>query len=456
MLRSRMPLLVVGCIVGFLHGCSEVRVIERGGRDAPQGDDGTPENEPGPTTPASESCSSVEAAFLVEDGAAINVMAAADGPGCETWIGGEYAGGLLLSDGSHQAGSTSWDGFVARLDKSGAPTWFVRFEGGADVAVENVAVDGDGNSWVSGHANGGLRVGGELLLPDGDFVVALDADGAVGWARSIEAWPAELAFGGGALLAYGSTGDRLVRTSFDLDTGHSTSVDLGTGSMYVLAAATSSAGSALLLRTVGTFAIGDTTFGSPEAAASSAGGDLIVVGMLPSGEIEWTRQLEENGFDPTVGRIAVDDDGTVSMFAAFHGQVTVDGEIYAASSDGSTMSLLAVRLRRGGIVEESASFGAASYLPPLWAVDDGRGGVAWSALVQEGEIELGDEDIAAAAFPGVGVTARLGPGGTLDSIETVAHLDRMFGKWPTTPIVVTRVIDDLGSDGGTRIARGAL
>jgi hypothetical protein len=102
-----------------------------------------------------------------------------DGAG-NTLIGGEFAGTITLATPHTSAGLQ--DAFVAKLDTAGMPLWS-RSYGNSDIqSILGLAVDGNGDVWVTGYFRGTINFGGGVLTSAGGadiFVAKLSgADGA--------------------------------------------------------------------------------------------------------------------------------------------------------------------------------------------------------------------------------------------------------------------------------------
>ncbi len=93
----------------------------------------------------------------------------------------DFGGGPLVSAGNR-------DMFVAKFDSSGKLLWNRRFGDPTAQAAFAAAVDGQGNIFITGHINGSVSFGNDVLdaaaTGDGDiFLAKLDPNGNPLWAR---------------------------------------------------------------------------------------------------------------------------------------------------------------------------------------------------------------------------------------------------------------------------------
>jgi hypothetical protein len=107
--------------------------------------------------------------------------------GSNVVVGG-YNGGTINFGGSGDELVTQGarDGYIVKLDESGGHVWSMGFGDAERQEVHSVVVDGQGAIYAAGIFHGVVSVGSTLTAVDGSrdiFVVKLDGDGNVLWAR---------------------------------------------------------------------------------------------------------------------------------------------------------------------------------------------------------------------------------------------------------------------------------
>lgn len=156
------------------------------------------------------------------DGAGRGV--AFDGAG-NVLVGGDYTGTLAFGNGTAALTSVQLsDAFVVSLDATGKALWSRSFGGNGNQAVNDLAVDAGGNTFLCGRNDGTLTFGGgggTLTSAGGSdaFVAKLDTAGNPVWARGFGDATQQVAYS----LAVDSAGDVYVGGSFQ------GSVDFGGG-----------------------------------------------------------------------------------------------------------------------------------------------------------------------------------------------------------------------------------
>ncbi len=179
---------------------------------------------------------------------------------------------MLTSQGSA-------DVFVAKLDADGAWQWAVSGGGSLPDYVCDIAVDSDGNTYLTGDFEGSATFGADTLTSQGNvdvFIAKLDSDGAWLWAKS-----------GG---------------SVSIERGYDVTVD-GSGNAYV-------AGVFLVSITFGTTTL-----------TSQGNWDVYVVKLDGNGDWQW---VVSSGSSSTEGAwgIAVDAKGDPYITGVFEGSIT--------------------------------------------------------------------------------------------------------------------------------------
>ena len=167
------------------------------------------------------------------------------------------------------------DMFIVKYDGSGNVIWAKSAGGSADDIGYGVAVDGGGNSYVTGHYFGSVTFGTTTLTNTGSydvFIVKYDATGNVVWAKN----------------AGGS----------NYDYGYAIAVD-GSGNSYV----------------TGFFSSSVITFGTTTLTTVGSA-DIFVVKYNASGNVVWAKNAGGNNWDQGKA-IAIDGSGNTYLTGYF-------------------------------------------------------------------------------------------------------------------------------------------
>jgi hypothetical protein len=202
------------------------------------------------------------------------------------------------------------DIYVAKLDPYGNWLWAVQAGGTADDIGNDIAVDGEGNPWVTGKFRGTATFGSQTLTVSGHndvFVAKLNTNG--NWLWAVQA---------------GGTAD---------DIGHGIALD-GSGNAWV----------------TGIFCLA-ASFGS-HTLTTNSGGDIFVAKLDPSGNWLWAAQAGGTVGDRGYG-IALDGSGNAYVTGYFNRTASFgshslsvsgyDSDIFVAKLDPSGNWLWAVR-----------------------------------------------------------------------------------------------------------------
>lgn len=263
----------------------------------------------------------------------------------------------LMSDG----GSTH-DIFLAKLSKTGAPLWSRRFgNAGSDTAYD-VAIDGF-DVVISGRISGAVSFGGTTFDGTGDaaFVAKFDAAGNHLWSASsgpgtmttvanvatdalgnvivAGSFQGTMNFGGGALMAAGST-DMFV-TKFDATGGHLWSKRFGDQQAQDTYSVVADKDGSILV--IGTF-IGILDFGAPTAPLTFSGSkNVFVVKLDPDGKPVWSMRYGEgntNGYgiatDPSSNLVLVGSFGTTIDFGCGEHVGADSNDIFVTKIDSTS------------------------------------------------------------------------------------------------------------------------
>ena len=169
--------------------------------------------------------------------------------------GNSYIAGYTSGDlaGPNQG---SADAFVAKYDSGGTMQWTRQIGTSHDDVACSIAVDGSGNSYITGYTTGDL--GGPMHSAVDAFIVAYDSGGTVRWSRQIGTSMLDMAWG----IAVDGSGNSYI-------TGH--------------------------------------TYGNL-GGPNQGGRDAFIVACDSAGTEQWTRQIGSSG-DDNARRIAVDGSG---------------------------------------------------------------------------------------------------------------------------------------------------
>lgn len=269
-------------------------------------------------------------------GTADQVLAVAlDGAG-NTYLTGLFSGTVDFDRTASSSGDTltsrgGFDGFLLKLDPSGAFVWVRGFGGSGHDDGGAIAVDGNGNVYLTGvianiadfYDGGGTLNAGILDSPvfNDAVILKMSSGGSLVWARGI------------VQSTSGASGSRVV------DRGLGIAVDSG-GNVYV--SGTFVASGTADLYTGGTVLNSD-------IFPLSAGTDGYLVKLNTNGAFQWGRGFNGTGDDAAYG-VAVSG-GNVYVAGSF--QATVDFDRTAASS-GDTLtaqgdsSIFLVKLNTSG------------------------------------------------------------------------------------------------------------
>ncbi len=268
---------------------------------------------------------------------------AVDGAG-NAYVTGYFQGAATF--GSQTLTASGKDIFVAKLSPNGNWLWAVKAGGTHDDEGHGIAVDGAGNTYVTGFFNGAATFGYFTLTRGGPFVAKLNPDGTWVWAINTEGTGAgngtgitldgagniyvtgyftgTVIFGGQTLTAsnhdmfaakldpFGNWLWAVKAGGSNVDEGRGIALD-GAGNAYV----------------TGHFQ-GAATFGSQTLSTSDA--DLFVAKLDPSGN--WLWAVKSGGASSALGySIAVDGAGKAYVTGFFSGIITFSSSALTSSGN---------------------------------------------------------------------------------------------------------------------------
>ena len=351
----------------------------------------------GGTTATATSGDAARAAVWVRAMGGVNreyangIAPAADGG---AWVAGHFTGGTELGGrggGGALRGAGQSDAFVARLDRDGGLAWAGRFGGIEADEAKAVAAAPDGGAFVAGYFSGTADFdpgpGTTELTSAGSadaFVVRLDAEGRLVWARRFGGRLGDVALG----VAADPAGNAYLTGYFQATAGFAA----GAGAVELASAGSTDAFLAALTpdgdlrwgvrfggpeddegRAVAADAEGAVFAGrfggeaaeevgpagrAPAIALSAGGTDAFAARVGGSGEIAWLIRVG-GPEDDVAHAVAADGSGRAWVAGQFAGDAelgpTADRRVL---SSGGRSDGFVVELGEGGRILEARSFGS--------------------------------------------------------------------------------------------------
>lgn len=119
-----------------------------------------------------------------------DVMSIAISAGNQLTVAGYISGNSDINDSAELSGNDSFDVFVSRMDERGNVQWSRTFGGKGSNSPNALAVDPDGNTFVTGYFRGDFTIDGHLFSNTSRyhyFFAKLDNSGKVSWGKSFTA-----------------------------------------------------------------------------------------------------------------------------------------------------------------------------------------------------------------------------------------------------------------------------
>ncbi len=254
-----------------------------------------------------------------------------DGGG-NSYITGFYNGTATFG-ATELISSGQSDVYVAKYDSSGSEVWVKSFGGGGVELSDGIAVDSAGNSYITGLHTSGAQFGAFTLSAGifDIFVAKLDSSGTVLWAKAAGGAGQ---FDQGAGIAIDGSGNSYVTGKFQ-GTATFDSIVLSSGNMFVAkydpngnvlwAVSASGASRDIAVDSAGnSYVIGDyggtATFGAFVLNTAGAS-DIFVAKYDSSGNVQWAQSA--GGTQSEAGRgIDVDSLGNSYVTGSFQGAST--------------------------------------------------------------------------------------------------------------------------------------
>jgi hypothetical protein len=286
-----------------------------------------------------------------------------DGAG-NVYVDGYFYGSTTIGSFSFSTAAddgNEYDGFIAKLDSTGAVQWARQAASTASgVAVLNgLAVDGRGNVFVGGNYNTTVTMGAISLTSAGDqdgFVARINSAGTFVWARRLGGTGFDEAFG----MSIDASGNLFTVGRFT-GTAKFGSLSLtSVGDQDGFVAKFNGSGIFLWVRQLGSSlsnvaydiqvdSTGNvyTTGGLGAPGAFARFPTLVLAKYTSAGTIVWSKQFNDSARDIFGETVAVDTAGNVYLDAAFAGSVTFGGTTVTSAGD---YDIAVVKLTAAGAV----------------------------------------------------------------------------------------------------------
>ena len=256
-------------------------------------------------------------------------------------VAGFFAKGTIDFDGIELSNSGGNDLFLAKYDPTGNRIWASGF-GGSDTTVPHgIAVDGLGNSFVTGQFSGTLVIGDTTIFRTrgmDNFIAKFDSDGRGIWAKSAGGGGSTIIGGG---IAVNGVGDCYITGTFKglISFEGTTFEENGFSDLFV--AKYDSRGVFQWARTAGgdyfTYGLGIALDASGNCYVTGISEDGASFGAIhPTGSGAFVAKCDDVGNflwvkvgegSSSGGRgISVDRNGGISVTGSFMGSVTFDGQ----------------------------------------------------------------------------------------------------------------------------------
>ena len=247
-------------------------------------------------------------------------------PGGNTYVTGFFTGKHATFGGAFLTSASLEDVFLAKYAPGGNVLWAIRAGGVGSDGGNGIAVDDEGNSYVTGFFNGSASFGSVTLTSSGAsdiFVAKYDTDGNLLWARKAGGAANEQGRG----IAVDDEGNCHVTGFFSGNCSFSGQELVGSGSApEIFVAKYGPGGNVLWARKAGGSAVdqgqaiavdhkggsyvtgfvqGTVTFGGIVLTGPIIGNDVFVAKYDSMGGVQWVKRTTGNGTDQGLG-IAVE------------------------------------------------------------------------------------------------------------------------------------------------------
>ena len=284
----------------------------------------------------------------------------------------------------------SQDGYVAKLDPTGALAWIVQIGDLNDQLSIGIALDSTNNVILTGYFKNSVTFGATTLGGPGNdsyqiFVAKLDNDGNALWARQFGDPAGSLADQLGNAVTVDASDNIIFAGQF------ATQVDLGTGitipakgttdafiaklnktgtttlyaktygaagsSTKIKKVAADSAGNAMA---IGTFT-GSVNFGfAGPTTANANGDDAFLLRVSPAGNSAWLKTFG-NGNKISFADVKVDTAGRSTIAGSFQGTIAVGGTMLTVPMNGGQSNFFVAQFNAGGATNWATQYGNSVY-----------------------------------------------------------------------------------------------
>lgn len=272
---------------------------------------------------------------------------AVDGAG-NTYLAGNFGATFSFPGGMPLVNAGGTDVVVAKLDVDGKHVWSKRFGDGQNQAPTSLAVDAQGNVFVSGGFTGQIDFGGGGLSGGtsiSTFIAKLDSSGAHLWSKRFT----------------------------------------GTASVYRSKLAADPSGSVLLM---GDFR-GTADLGAGNVT-SKGEDDVFLIKLAGNGTVVWSKAFGTLDYDFS-GGVAVDGAGSVFTTGSFVGTMVVGATTLASA--GGTTDMFLIKFDTSGNVGWAKKFGDSSQAQRGVAISVDPLGNVYTAGRFAGTMNLGGSDL---------------------------------------------------------------
>jgi hypothetical protein len=329
----------------------------------------------------------------------------------------DLGNGLVTSAGGN-------DGFVVKLDPSGAPLWSRTFGDAVAQTADSVAVDSAGNVIAYGYFNGTIDLGGGPMLSAGSsdlYVVKYSPTGVHLWSKRFGDVATQLAKGlavdtsgnivitgtlngtvsfGGAAVTTAGNGDSFV-AKLSPSGAHLWSKAFGDATNQVgSGVATDAAGNVILSG----YFLGTMNFGAPTAPMTTAGGaDCYIAKLDPTGAPLWSLHAGAINNQSFVA-VAVDPFGNIGTVGVLNGASSFGGPVLTSAGGND---IVVAKYSPSGAYLWSRSFGDPASQGVKGLTFDNAGALFFTGLIF-GATDFGGGPISGAGGEDTFLT-KLGP-----------------------------------------------
>ena len=362
---------------------------------------------------------------------------AVDGSG-NAYVAGFFAGTAAFGGTTLNSTGLS-DGFAAKVATGGAVSWVDDLGGAGDDRATAITQDGQGNLYVGGYYSGSATLGSTTLTGGGGtdgFVARLDSTGAVAWSQGFGGATNDgvsdlTVFGPGNVKTLGTYGGPAIFSAITLPNigsvnafsatlsqsispavvptiGFTSAAGLGGTDVVLNASATDSAGNVYVVGGYSGTVDVDPGVGITNLT-SSAGRDILVAKYSSTGALVWAKSFHGGTTGNDVANdIQLDGQGNPIVIGGFVGTGTFGS--FTLTNQGSS-DVFVTKLDASGNVTWAVGFGGAGYDVGSKLTRDGAGNILIAGLFQ-GTANFGSTSLVSQSGSYDIFAAKLGATGT--------------------------------------------